>query len=568
MNRHERRKQKKANASNLSTQNDLIKAINLHTNKNYEDANIMYKKIISKDPQNYEAIRHLGILNQDIGNYEEAYNLFFRSLEVRPNGFESLNNIGTIHTRNKNYQLALNCLRKSYQINPQYVPTINNLANLYYKLNRPSEALETSLKALEFQPDNPITKNQYAKALILNNSLEEAINLLQKCCDEYPENDDFAINLSTAYKEIGEFEKANTIIDEQFHKNYKNVSYMVGYIYNKKNKLNEKQLNFYKGQLNQNELHVDDKVLVHHAFFRNFQNQGDYEKAGEYLVKGNNLQYSIKPFSIEKEVKVFELIKSLFNKNKKLNTVKSDQPKPIFVCGMPRSGTTLCEQILSSHSKIDGAGELSYLAEMSGINQLISSDDMHLDKFEHVVKDEKSALQVRDDYLNALLSHSEKAVEFICDKMPHNFVLIGLIKLIFPEAKIIYCKRDPIDNCFSLYSQKFTELSHQYSYNQTILAKYYKLHKSMMDFWLNKFKKEIFVLDNEELVKDQEKISKQLIKFCNLDWEVQCLDFHKTKRQVRTASIEQVRQPINKKSIGAWKKYETHLEELVSALNE
>ena len=90
----------------------------------------------------------------------------------------------------------------------------------------------------------------------------------------------------------------------------------------------------------------------------------------------------------------------------------------------------------------------------------------------------------------------------------------------------------------------------------------------MMDFWLNKFKKEIFVLDNEELVKDQEKISKQLIKFCNLDWEVQCLDFHKTKRQVRTASIEQVRQPINKKSIGAWKKYETHLEELVSALNE
>ena len=171
---------------------------------------------------------------------------------------------------------------------------------------------------MELQPDNPITKNQYAKALILNNDLEEAISLLERCCKDYPDNVDFPINLSTAYKEIGEFEKANTIIDEQFHENYKIVSYMVGYVYNKKNKLNEEQLSFYKDQLNQNELHIDDKVLVNHAFFRNFQNQEKFEEAGKYLVSGNNLQYSIKPFSIEKETKVFEIIKYLFNKKRKL----------------------------------------------------------------------------------------------------------------------------------------------------------------------------------------------------------------------------------------------------------
>ena len=132
----------------------------------------------------------------------------------------------------------------------------------------------------------------------------------------------------------------------------------------------------------------------------------------------------------------------------------------------------------------------------------------------------------------------------------------------------IYCKRDPIDNCFSLYSHKFTEVSHQYSYDQKTLAQYYKLHTSLMNEWIKNYEDSIFVLDNEELVNDQEKISKQLIDFCDLEWESQCLDFYKTKRQVRTASIEQVRQPMNKNSIGAWKRYENHLQVLVSSLNE
>ena len=151
------------------------------------------------------------------------------------------------------------------------------------------------------------------------------------------------------------------------------------------------------------------------------------------------------------------------------------------------------------------------------------------------------------------------------DKLPHNFIFIGLIKLILPEAKIIYCKRNPLDNCYSLYTHKFIDMSHQYSYDQAMLGKYYLLHKDLMRFWLEKFE-DIFTLDNEKLVNNQENITKELIKYCNLDWEEDCLSFHNTKRQVRTASIEQVRQPINKKSIGAWKKYEPYLSELISTL--
>ena len=198
---------------------------------------------------------------------------------------------------------------------------------------------------------------------------------------------------------------------------------------------------------------------------------------------------------------------------------------------------------------------------------ILSVSDIDLEKFEEVVNNKEISIKTINDYLSALETHGGKNPEYICDKMPHNYVLIGLIKLLFPEAKIIYCKRAPIDNCFSLYSHKFTELSHQYSYNQKMLAQYYKLHVTLVDFWIDKFKDSIFVLDNEELVENQEKVSKQLIEFCELEWEDQCLEFYKNKRQVRTASIEQVRQPMNKKSIGAWKKYEKYFEDLVTELD-
>tara|TARA_B000000609_G_C24135920_1_gene328266 strand:- start:323 stop:1156 length:834 start_codon:yes stop_codon:yes gene_type:complete len=275
----------------------------------------------------------------------------------------------------------------------------------------------------------------------------------------------------------------------------------------------------------------------------------------------------MKEFDLKREEKFLEKIENLFSKKRKFKIENSKSKGiPIFICGMPRSGTTLCEQILSSHSNVVGAGELAYLAEASGIKKIISPSDREIENLENTINDNEKLMSARNEYLALLKSHNKNNVRYICDKMPHNFILIGLIKLILPESKIIYCKRDPIDNCFSLYSHKFMEMSHQYSYNQKILAQYYFLHNKLMNFWLNKFKNEIFVLDNEKLVNNQEKISRDIIDYCDLKWEKECLEFHKNKRQVRTASIEQVRKPMNKKSIGAWKNYSDFLQDLVESL--
>ncbi len=565
MNRHERRRQKKTNKLSQGVNSDLAEGISLHINKNFKQAEKLYYKVLSYEPTNYEALRHLGILNQDLKDYEKAYNFFMKAIQLNPNGFQALSNLATIHMQNKNYDLAYKCLHKSFKINSNYVPTINNLAGYYHKINDASNAIKFSLKSLDIQPSSPLARNQYAKALMINNQPEIAINLLEILNREFPDNDDFKVNLSSAYREMGEFEKANRIASEGFKKDYKNVSYLLGYTKDKKNKLTDKHISYYENLIENDRINYDDKAVICHSFFEYFKNEKNFEKAGSYLVKGNNAQYAFRSFDMKHETKFFDKIKKLFSKKREFIIKKRIQNKiPIFICGMPRSGTTLCEQILSSHSKVTGAGELNYLAEVSNINRVLQPSGEQIKSFETTLNDNRNLAEARTKYLEKLALKDKNDSTYICDKMPHNFVFIGLIKLILPEAKIIYCKRDPIDNCFSLYSHKFIELSHQYSYDQKVLVQYYKLHEELMKFWLKQFKKDIFILDNEKLVNNQEKISRDLIDFCEINWESNCLEFHKTKRQVRTASIEQVRTPINNRSIGAWKKYESYLQELIS----
>ena len=565
MNRHQRRKDQKQQSKKLNFQKLLLSAIDFHSKKQFNEAEKIYRKLNISDPNNYDVLRHLGILYQDQNKYEEAYNFYLKAVDTKPNGYEAISNLGTVHLANKNSDLAMKCFEKSLSINPKYIPAINNLSGLYHRLEDSKLSLKYAELALSLQPDNILTKNQFAKSLVLNRKLDKAIEIFKSLVEANPSHDDFKINLSTALRENGDIEGANEIINSVFKANYKKIDFLGYYASVKKNKLSSEQIKYYEELFNHDDTSTDHKIVISYAFFEYYRNQGDYKLSGKYLSKFNDIHYRQREFDIEKEKNFFINIKDIFRDLTFNQNIKKIKVKPIFICGMPRSGTSLCEQILSTHSKVIGAGELSLLSDLTKIEKLIQTPPDKIKSFRKNIKDNNFLQNVRDEYLNCIEELGEGKNQYVTDKLPHNFIFIGLIKLILPEAKIIYCKRNPLDNCYSLYTHKFIDMSHQYSYDQAMLGKYYLLHKDLMRFWLEKFE-DIFILDNEKLVNNQENITKELIKYCNLDWEEDCLSFHNTKRQVRTASIEQVRQPINKKSIGAWKKYEPYLSELISTL--
>jgi hypothetical protein len=229
---------------------------------------------------------------------------------------------------------------------------------------------------------------------------------------------------------------------------------------------------------------------------------------------------------------------------------------------MLRSGSTLVEQILASHPLVHGAGELRDLAQVTiGSSEKITGTKFPL----CAAKLSPSNLEkLGADHTKRLRRFSTSA-KYITDKKLHNFLYVGMIRLILPNAKIIHCKRDPKDTCLSVFKNYFTS-THKYAYDLKELGEYYKLYQGLMDYWYNILPDYIFDIQYEDIVGNQEDTTRKLLEYCELPWDEACLSFHRTVRPVRTASAEQVRRPIYNSSVGLWKQYEKHLSPLLNAL--
>jgi hypothetical protein len=260
----------------------------------------------------------------------------------------------------------------------------------------------------------------------------------------------------------------------------------------------------------------------------------------------------------------FNLIKSFFSEDEipaleKTGPVSENKKHPVFIVGMHRSGTTLAEQILASHSQIYGGDEIRAMDDIVKLN-LIKTDNT---KFGDLTSD--AIERIRTVYLNELDTF-EASEKYVTDKMPLNFRWIGFILTAMPEAKIINLQRDPVATCWSVFRQYFFSKEVEHVYDLMDLAEYYKLYIDLMDFWREKFPNRIYDLNYETLTENQEEVTRKLLEYCSLDWEDQCLEFHKNKRAVRTRSMVQVRQVMYKGSSAAWRKYEAHLQPMLQAL--
>ena len=231
---------------------------------------------------------------------------------------------------------------------------------------------------------------------------------------------------------------------------------------------------------------------------------------------------------------------------------------------MPRSGTTLVEQIVAAHSQVSGAGELEYLQNIVKNNFL---DNLTLNK-DKIIKEGSYEKNIVGQKYNEFLNFHNFKSKIITDKAPQNFIWLGFIKIFFPNAKIIHCSRDPKDNCLSLFKNYFPSKDMLWSFDQKDIAKYYKLYLKLMNFWKSKFSDSIFEINYEKLVSDPENQIKKIIEFCDLEWEQNCLSFHEnTKTPIQTVSVNQARKPIYKTSVNSNQKFSEHLSEMFSILD-
>ncbi len=246
-----------------------------------------------------------------------------------------------------------------------------------------------------------------------------------------------------------------------------------------------------------------------------------------------------------------------------LPRAQHDSKTPVFILGMPRSGTSLVEQILASHPQVHGAGELNNIMRLeSGMPDLVGGGKRFPDGLNKLTQEHVDELA--SHYLEHLAELSPDALR-VTDKMPNNFLHLGTIQLLFPDARIIHCMRDPLDTCLSCYFQNFFA-QHPYTNDLGHLGAYYNGYERLMAHWKQTLDLPIFDIRYEDLVENQETKSREMIEFIGLEWDEACLKFHENKRIGRTASYDQVRQPIYKGSVARWRNYESHLEPLRKAL--
>jgi tetratricopeptide (TPR) repeat protein len=533
----------------------------LYSNSQFQAAIDKIKALNEEYPNVPLLFNLIGACYKELGNLEGSVKMFEVAVNIKPNYAEAHFNLGVVLTDLGRLDAAIESYNNAIKITPRYFDAHNNLGNAFQNQGKLEAAIESYEWALAYNPHLAEAHNNLGNALSEYGRIESAIKSYEKAVSIKPDYLKALFNLAMSYKDIGDkkgflksIEKVVNIKpdwgDPQLHlsrvKRYKKSD----------PKITEMQL-----FLNRADLDIDDRIALNFTLAHINENLEDHAEQFKFLNEANRLQRQELNYSSSIDFQRFDRIKEVFKHPpaiiKKTSASKSNI-KPFFIVGMPRSGTSLVHQIIDSHSEVYGAGELNILN--SSVTPILKGFK-GWDK-EGISQDD--ILSVNKKYLDSLNSFNLPE-NIIVDKMPLNFRYIGFILSAFPEAKIIHMKRDPMATCWSIYKYFFN--GNAYSYDQEDLARYYLLYKDLMTFWSKKFPNKVYDICYEDLTTNQEKETRKLLKYCDLEWDENCLNFHTNHRAVKTTSALQVRQKIYQGSSEAWKKYEAYLQPLIKGLN-
>lgn len=484
-----------------------------------------------------------------------------RFLQKHKHHVEAMLLLAEVGIKLKLYHDAEFLLESCVEIHPTHQAARAEYAQLLAKLGKFGQAKQQAEMLLKAYPNNHSYLAAKASAMVGIGEVEQAIDLYQQVLNQRNDLPGIQLLLGHAYKADGKIEQAVEAYQQayQIRPDFGDAYWSLANT--KTYRFTDLEISNMQAQLNKVDVEIDDQAHLEFALAKAYEDRQQYADAFNHYQSGNALKNQRNHYSQTKVNEQIEAQKSVFTKRFfSAHQVAGDPSSdPIFIVGLPRAGSTLLEQILASHSQIDGTMELHNVlglaarlsAKKSGYPQVV--DQIEAEYF----------ARFGQQFIHDTQCYRQGAAFFI-DKMPNNFMHIGLIKSILPNAKIIDARRDPMACCFSGYKQLFAE-GQEFSYDLDNLAHYYQSYLSLMEHWDTVLPGFVLKVQHEDVIDDLETQVRRMLDFCGLPFETACLEFYKTKRSIKTPSSEQVRQPINSAAREQWKNFDAHLGPLKNA---
>ena len=546
-------------------QSELQSAVSFISSGKITEALLIVEPLIEKYPNESILFNIRGVCNKAKNEFKDAVNDFNQAVLIKPDYAEAYYNLGVTLREIGDSLNAINAYENALKCNNHYPNAHNNLGEIFLVNGDLDSAIDHLEWAVALKPEFASAHNNLGRSYLELNKIHDAIKSFDKALEINP---NFAIasnNLGISYQRLGEFDLAiqnyeNAIlINPDYATAHHNLSGVKVY------DSSDLQIIQMESMLSKKELSQQDRIFLSFALAKANEDLGNDKEFFKQLHEGNRLRKESSNYSIDQSENHNDVVKKFFTKNttkkEKKISFKSSEIRPIFIVGMPRSGTSLIEQIISSHSEVYGGGELRNLT-----NSIIPIMRDHIANEEFKLSSNE-LLTIRHQYHESLskINASEKV---ITDKWPLNFRNIGFILSALPEAKVIHVKRDARATCWSIYKNFFSGQGNGWAYSFDDLAKFYSLYVELMDYWHKIYPNKIYDISYEELTINQEKETIDLLDYCNLKWDKNCLNFHENRRDVNTASAIQVRKKMYQGSSEVWKKYEEYLKPLVESLKE
>jgi len=524
-----------------------------------------FQESIPKRRMAFDAEISKALQYEQDGDPQPAETIYRDILAKDPDHVEAARLLAQIAVTNKRYSDAEVFLKKALSNAPDYARAWVDLANVQRELDKFDDAVESASRVLQLSPDKAESHVLYASAIGLAGDHDEAIRVYKKALEIAPDKAGPMCSMAHHQKTLGLTAEAIASYRRAISTKPDHAEAYWSLANLKTFRFEDEEIEAMETLLEREDLPDESRSELHNALGLEFESRKNYTRAFSNFEKCNSIRRKAESYDPVETESIYGRIIEQFDKEflAKNKGAAATEITPIFIVGLPRSGSTLIEQILASHSQVDGTHELG---DLSRVVRGVRRKRKRGERF----PEQLAALNVREwaaigtDYLERTEIFRGSAPYFV-DKNPNNFIYIGILSLAIPNAKIINARRHPLDSCFGSYKQLFAS-GQPFSYDLTELGEYYVQYSRLMDHWHDVLPGFVLHVHYEQVVADLEANVRRILDFCGLPFEDACLRFHETERAVKTASSEQVRRPIYSSSVNLWRKYEAHLETLIHIL--